>query len=75
MENEKFNEPMQRLAYWVFATKFQGCKDDCPKVGYLGYANGMSNTEWLAVCLAEELLIKQGKNWREFFSYKIDSSD
>lgn len=75
MENEKFNEPMQRLARWVFTTKFQGGKDDCPKVGYLGYANGMSNAEWLAVNLAEELLTEQGKDWREYFSYKVDSSD
>ena len=75
MENEKFNEPMQRLAWWVFTTKFQGSKDDCPKVGYLGYANGMSNSEWLAVNLAEELLTKKCKDWRGYFSYKVDSSD
>ena len=75
MENEKFNEPMKRLAWWVFSTKFQGNKSDCPKVGYLGYANGMSNAEWLAVNLAEELLTKQGKDCREYFNYKFDSSD
>jgi len=66
---------MQRLAWWVFSTKFQGSKDDFPKVGYLGYANGMSNAEWLAVNLAEELLTEQGKNWREYLDYKVDSSD
>ena len=75
MEHEKFNEKMERLARWVFATKFQGSKEDCPKVGYLGYSNGMSNAEWLAINLAEELLAEQGKDWREYFNYKIDSSD
>ena len=63
------------LAWWVFTTKFQGYKGDCPKVGYLGYANGMSNAEWLAVNLAKELLAEQGKNWKEYFDYRIDSSD
>jgi len=75
MENEKFEEPMDRLAYWVFTTKFQGSKDDCPKVGYLGYSNGMSNAEWLAVNIAKELLAEQGKNWKDYLEYKVDSSD
>ena len=75
MENEKFEEPMDRLAYWVFTTKFQGSKDDCPKVGYLGYSNGMSNAEWLAVNMAKELLTEQGKNWKDYLEYKVDSSD
>lgn len=75
MENEKFNEPMDRLAYWVFTTMLQGSKDDCPKVGYLGYANGMSNAEWLAINIAKELLAEQGNDWREYFDYKVDSSD
>jgi len=75
MENEKFIEPMDRLAYWVFTTKFQGSKDDCPKVGYLGYANGMCNAEWLAVNMAKELLTEKGKNWKDYLEYKVDSSD
>lgn len=66
---------MDRLAYWVFTTKFQGSKDDCPKVGYLGYANGMCNAEWLVVNIAKELLAEQGKNWKDYLEYKVDSSD
>ena len=63
------------IAWWVFSTKYQSNKSDCPKVGYLGYANGMSNDGWLAVNMAKELLTDQGKDWREYFTYKIDSSD
>lgn len=63
------------LAWWVFTSKYQGYKGDCPKVGYIGYANGMSNAEWLAVNMAKELLDEQGKDWREYFHYKVDSSD
>lgn len=63
------------LAWWVFSTKYQANKGDCPKVGYLGYANGMTIAEWLAVNMAKEILAEQGKNWSEYFDYKVDSSD
>ena len=63
------------IAWWVFTTKFQGNKSDCPKVGYLGYANGMSNAEWLAVNMAKDMLTEKDKDWREYFDYRIDSSD
>ena len=62
------------LAWWVFTTKFQGYKGDCPKVGCLGYANGMSNAEWLAVSLAQDILFKRGKDWKDYFDYRVDSS-
>lgn len=63
------------LSWWVFSVKFQDNKSDCPKVGYIGYANGMTIAEWLAVNLAKELLTNQGKDWKEYFEYRIDSSD
>lgn len=69
------NKEMETLAWWVFSTKFQANKSDCPKVGYLGYANGMTIAEWLAVNMAKELLAEQGKNWSDYLEYKVDSSD
>ena len=63
------------LALWVFSVKFQDNKSDCPKVGYIGYANGMTNAEWLTVNMAKELLAEQGKNWSDYLEYKVDSSD
>lgn len=76
MENEKFNELMQRLARWVFEVLIYHVEEkEYPKVGYLGYVNAMRNAEWLAVSLAQVLLVKQGKDWREYFNYKVDSSD
>lgn len=70
-----YQADIDALAWWVFSVKFQANKSDCPKVGYLGYANGMSIAEWLAVNLAKELLTDQGKDWKEYFEYRIDSSD
>lgn len=63
------------LAWWVFSTKYQSNKSDCPKVGYLGYANGMNIAEWLAVNMAKDMLTEKDKDWREYFDYRIDSSD
>lgn len=75
MEYDKFNEPMERLARWVFEILVLDLEEkECPKVGYLGYANGMSNAEWLAVSLAQELLFRQGKDWKDYFDYRVDSS-
>ena len=75
MEYDKFNEPMEWLARWVFEVLIYHVVDkECPKVGYLGYANGMSNAEWLAVSLAQELLFRQGKDWKDYFDYRVDSS-
>ena len=43
MEYDKFNDKMERLARWVFEVLIYHDEDkECPKVGYLGYANGMS---------------------------------
>lgn len=75
MEYDKFNEPMERLARWVLEILVLDLEEkECPKVGYLGYANGMSNAEWLAVSLAQELLFRQGKDWKDYFDYRVDSS-
>ena len=75
MEYDKFNDKMERLARWVFEVIMYHVEDkECPKVGYLGYANGMSNAEWLAVSLAQDLLFKQGKDWKDYFDYRVDSS-
>jgi len=70
-----YQSDINTLAWWVFTSKYQGYKGDCPKVGYIGYANGMSNAEWLAVNMAKELLAEQGKNWSDYLEYKVDSSD
>lgn len=75
MEYDKFNEPMERLARWVFEILVLDLEEkECPKVGYLGYANGMSNAEWLAVSLAQDILFKRGKDWKDYFDYRVDSS-
>lgn len=75
MEYDKFNEKMERLARWVFEVLIYHVEDnECPKVGYLGYANGMSNAEWLAVSLAQDILFKRGKDWKDYFDYRVDSS-
>ena len=66
---------VERIARWVRKVLiYKDDNADCPAVGYLGYANGMSEAEWLAVNLAEELLTKQAKNWQDYFDYKVDSS-
>ena len=75
MELKKYEPLMEKLAYWVWLNHFYHTDEDCPKVGYLGYANGMTRAEWLTVNLAIRLLCESDKNWREYFTYDVDSSD
>jgi len=71
---EKTETAIDRLAHWVFEVRFQHSLKDCPKVGHLGYANGMSWSEWLVVNMAIETLNRQGKSSPDYFTYTVDSS-
>lgn len=77
MEFEHYNKNMDTLAYWVFLHHDNINVDvqTCPKVGYLGYANGMTQAEWTIVDIAKSIITSNGGDWREFFDYDVDSSD
>lgn len=76
MDNKIFDKKMKDLSQWVcYHGKNCGYDGECPKVGYLGYANGMTPAEWCVVCIAGDIIQKEGGNRRDYFWYDVDSSD
>lgn len=75
MEWKHLESKINQLARWVW--EWEICKQvaECPRVGYLGYANGMSECEWLTVCLAQRILDDGERDFHDYFDYKVDSSD
>jgi len=76
MDWEGYDKPMEELAYWVLHNHDKSIVDlnKCPKVGYLGYANGMSTAEWAVVCVADTIIRKNGGEPKDYFTYNVDSS-
>ena len=69
-------QKIERICEWVrYHGKGCGYDGECPKVGYLGYANGMTETEWTVVCIACDIIKADGGDPREYFTYNVDSSD
>ena len=76
MQHERYNKPITELAKWV-DEHFNAEKVDinsCPRVGYLGYANGMSWPEWVVVDIAMTIIRRNGGNSKHFFQFDVDSS-
>ena len=74
MDNKIFDKKMKELAEWVcYHGKNCGYDGECPKVGYLGYANGMTPAEWCVVSIAKDYIGGNYK-WREYFTYDVDDS-
>lgn len=75
MENPHAKQ-LNALAEWAFYNfdKERVDHTTCPKVGWLGWANGMDWCQWLAVSVATAIISKNGGNRHDYFDYDVDSS-
>ena len=73
MEELSITEKIDKLAFWLVYDREK--PETCPKVGYLSYANGWTQTQWAVVFIVGDILCDAGLDERDYFQYKVDSSD
>lgn len=66
-------EKIEQLAYWLVFEREK--PETCPKVGYLGWSNGWTKSEWAVVCVINDVLRKANLDIEDYFTWKTDSSD
>ena len=75
-----YQDKIEEIAYWAMHNLSKVKDGDfsmmatCPKVGYIGYLNGMCEAELAVLYTIKDFMKKAGLNWRDYFTYDIDSS-
>ena len=65
---------MDELCRWAMWHLDDDDLTTCPKVGYLGYANGFTPAEEASVRIIANAMRKKGIDYLDYFKWNVDSS-